>query len=248
MVRHERSAHLEHFRIGRAFFEDLQELSWLQTAFRCEHKRFGQRGGVEPDKEIGCELRQRSHTDSTHIDRLLCNRVENRLTAIRLLALARDKDRTVAALDHCARSAHRRIQKSEPFGCGGCAETTRQLRGNRAHLDQRAIERRCSDQSSRADDGFLDALKRRQNYEYGVRIYRDFSNTPGGDQSLSPKSLNLLSARIVAFHFELRSEKTRGNCAAEKAETDDADAFHETSVVKKALNHNFFLLLCERRW
>jgi len=94
----------------------------------------------------------------------------------------------------------------------------------------------------RADDGFLDARKRRQNYEYGVRIYRDFSDAPGGDQSLSPKSLNLLSARIVAFYFELPFEQARGNCAAEKAETDDANAFHETSVVKKVLNHNFTLL------
>src|SRR5215467_12656757 len=132
MVRYERSAHLEHFRIGRAVFEDLEQLCWLQAALCCEHKRFGQRGGVEPDKEIGCELCERSHADSAHVDRFLGNRVENRLAAILLLALARDKDRAVTALDHCARSAHRRIEKSESFGCGGCAETTRQLRGNRA--------------------------------------------------------------------------------------------------------------------
>src|SRR6516162_9778408 len=126
MVHHERSAHLKHFRIGRAFFEDLEQLCWLQTAFCCEHKGFGQRGGVESDKEIGCKFRQRSHPDVTHINRLLGNRVEDSLTAILLLVLAPDKDRAVTALNHCACSAHRRIEKSESFGCGGCTETTRQ--------------------------------------------------------------------------------------------------------------------------
>src|SRR4029077_16736594 len=109
----------------------------------------------------------------------------------------------------------------------------RQLGGDRAHLNESAIERRRLDQPASTQYCFLDALERREDREDRVGIFGDFSDAPGRDQPLSMKRLNLLSARVVAFHFELPFEKPRGYRVAEKADADDADSLHGNFTLKK---------------
>src|SRR5215468_6658758 len=117
----------------------------------------------------------------------------------------------------------------------------RQLGGNRAHLNQRAIGLGRLDEPSRAEDGFLNALKRWQDRENCVGICCHFSDAAGCDQPLSMKRLHLLRACIVPFHFELPFEKPRGYRTAEKADADDSDSLHRTFIPISFLALIYFL-------
>ena len=137
-----------------------------QTAFGAEDERLCKRRGVEPDQQIcrgepsrarPCRHRQRSE--------FLCNRVEDRLAGLGPRAVTGDKDRAIAALNHCTGPAHRRVEKPKPLGRRGLAETPRQLWRDGAHLNHSAVLRRGLDQARRAEDRGLDAFERRQDLE-----------------------------------------------------------------------------------
>src|SRR5262249_23084049 len=157
---------------------------------------------------------------------LLCDRVEDRLTGSGAFAIARNEDRAVAALDHGACATHGGVKEPKFLGRQDLGKTTRQLRRDRAHLNQSGAWWQNLNQTASAPDRCLNALERRQDRENGVSISGDFSDAPRHHQSLRLKRPHLLGTCVIAFDCKLSFEQTRSNCAAKQSDPDDADTFH----------------------
>lgn len=127
----------------------------VEAALRAEHEGFGQRGGVESHQKVRRELRQRRAADRSHAGRPLRDGGEDGPTRVDERRVAAREDRAIAALDHGAGPAHRRVEEANPRRASRLGEAARQGRRDRAHLDQGSGAREDLQEPARTEDGRL---------------------------------------------------------------------------------------------